>query len=138
MSQDNQKFNRSKSQALHSSREYWLRKYWVRPLLSCMKKVCGISVSPDDVAFKLLLHGFQIPEHVWVCWEERRGLPARCGSSGLFYFQAVFPSWGFRNSKLILRISGNFLALQWSGLSFPLHPTRCPAWPKKISRTLTE
>lgn len=39
-----------------------------------MKKVCGISVSPDDVAFKLLLHGFQIPEHVWVCWEERRGL----------------------------------------------------------------
>lgn len=34
------------------------------------------------------------------------------------YFQAVFPSWGFRNSKLILRISVKFLALQWSGLSF--------------------
>ena len=65
MSQDNQKFNRNKSQGLHSSLEYWLQKRWVRSLLGCIrvKKVCGICVSPDDVAFKLLLPGFQIPEH---------------------------------------------------------------------------
>lgn len=37
----------------------------MRSLLSCIhvKTVCGICVSPDDVAFKRLLHGFQIPEH---------------------------------------------------------------------------